>query len=399
MITLTKLQVELIRGDIRQNGVELSDLEDDLLDHVCCAIESEHVRGNSFEEIYEKVKQQIFPDGYREIQKETTQLLIQKYSTMKKSMNVFGILGSALLLIGSILKALHLFGAGILLASGTVLLIGGYLPVLLVISLKQTDTMTGRIRNISGYVGANLIIVSIVSQILHYPWGKEMMISGLIIFLLLFIPLFFRSAGKEAMMKIQPATLTVMLIAIISSLFAFNIKRPSNQYTSSLLNVNRTIEKAYRIKHERLLDIRKAETPLSEASENTLLYIDQLKKYLVSTVDKNNPTENLNLYNIFIFDKKLNDILVYNKNHHAVNGPELYDRLHKFVQILHRQHPGIKTFLPDQESAKEWTEENFLDKPLYGIYTTLSNIQLELTDLQIEISGKNEPAITMNSAE
>ena len=106
-------------------------------------------------------------------------------------MNVFGILGSVILLAGSILKALHLFGAGILLSSGTLLLVGGYLPILLVISLKQTDTAMGRIRNISGYIGANLIIVSIVFQILHYPWGKEMMVLGLIIFLLLFIPLFF----------------------------------------------------------------------------------------------------------------------------------------------------------------------------------------------------------------
>jgi hypothetical protein len=224
------------------------------------------------------------------------------------------------------------------------------------------------------------------------------MVLGLIIFLLLFIPLFFISLGKEAMMKIQPATLTVMLIAIISSLFAFNIKRPSNQYTSSLLNVNRTIEKAYQIKHERLLDIRKDNTPLSEASENTLQYIDQLKKYLVSTVDKNNPAKNLNIYNIFIFDKRMNDILVYNKNDHAVNGPGLYDRLHQFISILHQRQPEIKTILPDGESGKEWAEENFLDKSLYGIYTTLSNIQLEITELQFEVSGKNETALSLNSA-
>lgn len=41
MRSLTDLQVELIRGDIRQNGIEMTDLEDDLLDHICFALEEE----------------------------------------------------------------------------------------------------------------------------------------------------------------------------------------------------------------------------------------------------------------------------------------------------------------------------------------------------------------------
>ena len=128
MSSLTDLQVELIRGNIRQNGIEMTDLEDDLLDHICCALEEELNVNSSFESAYSKIKSLVCPNGYREIQEETTQLLTLKFNKMRKTMNILGIIGSALLLVGSIFKLQHWPGAGVSLVLGGAILVLGYLP-------------------------------------------------------------------------------------------------------------------------------------------------------------------------------------------------------------------------------------------------------------------------------
>jgi len=384
MNQLSDLQINLIRGDIRQNGVELTDLEDDLLDHVCCAIEYELASNSSFEEVYNNIKQTIFPEGYRKIQETTTHLLTQKYTTMKKTMNISAIAGSSLLLIGSVMKLLRLTGSNETLALGALTLIAVYLPILLIFSLKQTDIFIGKIRNFSGYIGANLMIIGIVFQVLHYNYGKEMLAAGFLIFLLVFIPLFFKSLGKDAMMKIQPATATVLLVVVVSSLFAFSIKRPSTSYINSLLDINTTIEQTYKLKQNRITSLRTEDSELAHASQNALTYIDNLKSYLVSAVDANNKDQNLNIYNIFISDEKLNDILVFNNNKHELNGLKLQSLIENYVSVLQKQNPEIQTNLLKTKDGQSWVASNFLRKPLYGSYTTLSNMQLEIVELEME---------------
>jgi len=265
---------------------------------------------------------------------------------------------------------------------GGVLIIG-YLPMMLILAMKQTDTLLGKIRNISGYAGSTLIIVGIIREIMHWPLGQVLLFTGVFIFLLLFVPLFFRSIGKDAMMKIQPATLSVLLIAIVSSFFAFSIKRPSNAYVQGLLVVNENIEQSFQFKHEILINRRSTATELSKASEEAIDYINGLKNYMVKQVDEDNPSDkNLNIYNIFYIKPRLDQILTSNTD--TYNGQELFNRIRHFVEVLHQQNPQSKTILWNGEDGNTWTEQHFKTKPLFSIYTTLSSFQLEIADLEME---------------
>jgi hypothetical protein len=49
---ITNKQIERIRGDIAQKGINMPGLEDDILDHLLCSIEEQMVKGHSFEEAY-----------------------------------------------------------------------------------------------------------------------------------------------------------------------------------------------------------------------------------------------------------------------------------------------------------------------------------------------------------
>ncbi len=189
MNSLSDLQIELIRGDIRQNGIEMSDLEDDLLDHICCALEEELDVNSSFESAYSRVKSLVCPDGFREIQEETTYLLTLKFNKMRKIMNILGVIGSAMLLLGSVFKLQHWPGGGILLVLGGAILTLGYLPFMFSFSLRQTDKLIGKIRNTVGYVTSTAIIVGIIFKLQHWPGARMLLIGGIVMFLFALYPI------------------------------------------------------------------------------------------------------------------------------------------------------------------------------------------------------------------
>ena len=386
MKLLTEQQITLVRADIRHGGVETRDLEEDLLDHICCVMEEEGDEGLPFDELYHQIKQEIFPGGYREIQETTNYLLSLKHMTMKKSMNIFGMVGSGLLLVGSIMKVLHLVAANEMLVLGAASLVFGYLPLMLVLSLKNTDTFLGKLRNISGYAGGTAIIVGILLKVLHWPGANEMILFGLFAFLLIFIPLFIRTIQKDTLIKIHPVTSSVFLIAIISLFFAFNNRQPSNMYKSSLLSIHENINNNYQLKRERLSELRQQHhiSNFSKVSEDALVYIDGLKKYMIALVDPNNKSLTLEKSNVVIIDAGLNDVLLHDSKEHPFNGEGLYQKIEIFNRFLREKNPEIRSNLLETEKNMNWMETKFFKKSFLNIYTTLSTLQLEIASLEIE---------------
>ncbi|MGK7391747.1 MAG: hypothetical protein ACNS60_15450 [Candidatus Cyclobacteriaceae bacterium M2_1C_046] len=388
MRQLTQLQIDLIRGDIRQSGVEMRELEDDLLDHICCALEQE---GNhsSFEEIYQEVKKSAFPEGYREIQQTTSYLLTLKYSTMKKTMNVLGITGSVMLLLGSIMKLQSMMGSNELLVLGGAILVFGYLPFMLTLSMKNSDTTPAKVRNISGYLGASAVIIGIIMSILHYAGGNTILITGFAIFLIIFLPLFLRSVGKDAVMKIHPVTSAVLILAVVSTLFAFNNKKTSHTYRHSLAEINNNISRSYESKKERLKELRAKSTDhreLTESSEEALTYIENLKKEIINHYGIK--TDDLELREEFVIQdhQSVNKMLLENEN--GSKGDELYTKVKSFYSTLKNQHPELKSQLLNTEENKDWLKIHFENKPFFSVYTTLSQLQLEIADLEMEALRK-----------
>ena len=386
MSTLTELQIELIRGDIRQNGIEMSDLEDDLLDHICCALEEELDVNSSFESAYGKIKSLVCPNGYREIQEETTYLLTLKFKKMRKMMNVLGVIGSALLLIGSILKLQHWPGAGASLVLGGTILAIGYLPFMLLMSLKQTDKTIGKIRNVVGYLSSTLIVVGIIFKLQHWPGARIMLLGGIGMFLIFFIPLFIKSVGKEAIMKIQPVTSAVLLMAIVSTLFAFTNQSHSYNYTVSIVEINANLEQSFAFQHERIIKLRKENKNelLSKSSEDITSYIDGLKHYILAQLYPNNTPKQLLPVDVPKYIEAIgNDVLVNNFNAHDYSGEELQQKLIAYNKLL----SNVSQLTV--ETNKEWLENKFHYKPLFAIFTSL-------TQLQIETMNAETKALEMN---
>ncbi len=85
MYLVSDEQIEFILNNIKQRGVEMEDLQNNLLDHICCILEQELTEEQNFEIAYEKVIKQFFNHALWEIEEETILLLKYKnYYKMKR---------------------------------------------------------------------------------------------------------------------------------------------------------------------------------------------------------------------------------------------------------------------------------------------------------------------------
>ncbi len=81
---LTDNQILHIENELRQSGIDYQPLREELLDHLCCAIEEKMISGNSFETAFHDSIQSFGQQGIIQVQQHTIELLTKKTNFMKK---------------------------------------------------------------------------------------------------------------------------------------------------------------------------------------------------------------------------------------------------------------------------------------------------------------------------
>ena len=74
MKVLMEKEFDFIRADLQKRGLKDRQLTDEILDHVCCAVEYKLNQGFSFQEAYQEVLESFGETGIKQIQKEKTKL-------------------------------------------------------------------------------------------------------------------------------------------------------------------------------------------------------------------------------------------------------------------------------------------------------------------------------------
>ena len=145
MYSITEDQVSFILDDIKARGIVLEDLQDNLLDHMCCVIENEMPESADFYKFYEHILPKFFKRKLSEIQEETDNLLTFKnYYAMKKTLNISGIAAAVITLAGAMFKTFHWPGAGIMLVTGGVLFSLIFLPLLIALKFRDEEQKTDK---------------------------------------------------------------------------------------------------------------------------------------------------------------------------------------------------------------------------------------------------------------
>jgi len=95
MLEISETELDQLSRDIDRQGLTYTRLKNELLDHICCNIESYMREGLTFNESYRKVKREMGSRRITQVQDATLYLINQKYRRMKKTMLVLGICSRA----------------------------------------------------------------------------------------------------------------------------------------------------------------------------------------------------------------------------------------------------------------------------------------------------------------
>ena len=201
MSNLTEQNIEFIIKIVNDSKIESIGMKEDLIDHFCCAIEEEMRKGLSFEKSYDKAYQNICPDGFDEIRRETIFLLtLKKIKSMKRLMYVSGYLSAIGITTTVFMKSGHIPGGQIALLLTAAILVFLFLPALFINLYKRelTKSMSNKLKYVSGLLGVVLLIAFVLFKTSHWPGSTMIFLTSVVILNFAFFPfLFFKMYRKS----------------------------------------------------------------------------------------------------------------------------------------------------------------------------------------------------------
>lgn len=214
MYSVNDEQIDFILNDIRRRGVEMEDLQYNLLDHICCIIEQNLESGGNFEDFYNKTIPKFFKHELWEIEEETILLLTYKnYYTMKKAMIYGGVISLSLIALGTVFKIFHWPGSAITLLLGFFILCFVFFPSALY--LNYTSVKKGFGTNLAAFTGGTILMIGVLFKVMHWPGTAMLLIVGFGVLLGIFVPLLLFSKLRENIPSKEKTTYAIGALGII----------------------------------------------------------------------------------------------------------------------------------------------------------------------------------------
>jgi hypothetical protein len=288
---LTDEQIAFILNDIRRNGIELEELQLDLLDHICCVIETELTTENNFEEVYRSILPRFYKRSLREIEEETQLLLTFKnYYAMKKIMIISGTFSAFTVLIGSLFKVMHWPGAAMLFVLAIALFSFIFLPILSVIRIKEQTKTNDKIVIIAAAIFGSAISLAILFKVMHWPFATLLWTSALAILFFIFLPIYFFSGIRNPETKTNTIVSSILILIAGGLLFLITNLRGSHAFDKAISNADEQLIENYQLLSQKNPSDTVAIHPtINEKATELCLVIEALKQALVKTVVPQNP--------------------------------------------------------------------------------------------------------------
>jgi hypothetical protein len=235
MVSVSAKQIDFILDNIAERGIESEDLQDNLLDHICCIVENEMNTEDDFYEFYERILPRFFTDELREIQEETDKLLTFKdYYAMKNTLVKSGLISAALTLLGVLFKIMHWPGASMMLVLGVAIFGLLFIPLMIVLKFKdEAKPIDKWVLSIGLFLGMTTSI-GVLFKVMHWPFASILILSSLAAFILVFVPTYFITRVRRAELKFNTTVNSVLMMACGCLLFALFGMGNSTAYTSSI---------------------------------------------------------------------------------------------------------------------------------------------------------------------
>ncbi len=271
MYCISEQQIDYILNDIGARGVEMEDLQLNLLDHICCIIEQRLEENGDFEHLYSQVIQQFYKNDLREIEEETISLLTNKnYYVMKKIMLYSGTFSAATLSTGIILKYMHSPGASAMIVSGILSASLIFIPLLFALKVKEKQSGKDKLLVGLGTLSAITIAMGILFKIMHWPYANVLATTSPAILMLVFLPIYFFTGVRNAETKVNTIVTSILMIVGCGLFFSLTIT-PQGSRTMSIRTTEGYLRNEQLLKGEVQL-LAKANKPLGAEALDQKIY-------------------------------------------------------------------------------------------------------------------------------
>jgi len=418
MAELSEKEIEILNREIDRQGLTYTQLQKELLDHLCCDIEAKMDEGLEFLKAYEEVRSRLENNRIQEIQEETLLLINQKYRMMKKFMYILGTIAPSLLIIGAFFKLQHWPGASILIVLGSFLLGAVYLPVFAMVSMRDTRKREKRVNKtlyVIGVITGFIFITGILFKIMHWPGAGVALMASVFLTVGVFIPVLVAHALKDKENQVQNFSILIFVLSFMAvNIMVFALKVSKNVLGSMVLTAqanfvsSETMESrtAILMDHALLSDqsgsVKLEKAELIHAESDALdAYIQDLMAEIVILTHENNRAavrmdNSIDLKNASYFDNHNSvNLVIFGNDKNSGKGEELQSLIESYREFLQTMaepelYESIDLLLYTDsldigEYQASWLDFNFYQAPMISALNLLSNLQVNLRFLEGEI--------------
>ncbi|HRY31864.1 MAG TPA: hypothetical protein P5531_02740 [Bacteroidales bacterium] len=179
MARLSLSQVEQVTAEVRRQQVSLGHLPDDLVDHLCCAIEDSIERGMNFSDAYHRVVSQA--GDLKEIQNATLYLIDKNYRRMKNTVKITGVISMILIALGTMLRLMQTTGGNLMIICGFGIIGLLFFPAALYVIRRETQQQDQVLIYLLALTGGLGVIAGILFRVMHWPGAFAILSAGYIL--------------------------------------------------------------------------------------------------------------------------------------------------------------------------------------------------------------------------
>ena len=416
MAELSEREIKLLIREIDRQGLTYTQLQNELLDHLCCDIEAKMEEGLEFLKAYEEVRSRLENNRIQEIQEETLLLINQKYRMMKKFMYILGTIAPSLLILGALFKLQHWPGASILIVLGAFLLGAVYLPVFAMVSMRDTRKKDKRVNKtlyLTGVITGFIFITGVLFKIMHWPGAGVALLSSVVLAVAVFIPVLVVHALKDKENQLQNFSILIFVLSFMAvNIMVFALRTSKNvlhsMRVSAIVNMktNQMLEAGNTLYLKTAtMDSTLTSSHLEQANfihEQTAGFHEFLQELMVDIViasDKDNQaaiagdgTIDLNKAD-HLDNHKSTALVLFGTELETGKAPALLESIESHRDLL-LSHAGSN--LDEQINAmldisgsypneKTWLIRTFDQTPMIAALISLSNLQFKIQFLEGEL--------------
>jgi len=213
MFKLNDTHIDFIRSDIQSRGVTTDALIDDIVDHVCRLLEQQVREEAEFKAVYTDIIQKFYGSSLSDIEKET-QLLkhFKNYYAMRKTMLYSGLFATISLVVGLVLKFTHAAGAAALILSGIVVFSFLFLPLVVILKTRDQGPKRDMLLTVVGAICGMLFAMGTLFKIMYWPYANMLGIVAFFMMALAYIPIMFFTGIRNPETKTNSILTTFVLI-------------------------------------------------------------------------------------------------------------------------------------------------------------------------------------------